>query len=139
MGLDDNVIFSDIQLYHSVQFSRSLMSDSFWSHGLQHVRLPCPSPIPGAYSNSCPTHQWCHPTISSSVCPLLLLSSVFPSIRAFSKESVLRIRQPKYPSFSISPSNEYSGLISFIYKAKFLFLWMKNLRLLIAVNILTIK
>ena len=91
------------------------MSDSFWSHGLQHARLPCPSPTPGAYSNSCPSHWWCHPTISSSVCPLLLLSSIFPSIRAFSKESVLHIRQPKYRSFSfsISPSNEYSGLISF--------------------------
>ena len=59
--------------------------------------------------------QWCHPTISSSV-SLLLLPSIFPSIRVFSKESVLQIRWPKYWSFSfnISPSNEYSGLISFI-------------------------
>ena len=58
--------------------------------------------------------QWCHPTISSSV-SLLLLPSIFPSIRVFSKESVLHIRWPKYWSFSfnISPSNEYSGLISF--------------------------
>ena len=51
----------------SVQFSRSVMSNSLWPHGLQHARLPCPSPIPRAYSNSCP--WWCYPTISSSVIP----------------------------------------------------------------------
>ena len=76
--------------------------------------LPCPSPSPGACSNSSPLSQWCHSTISSSVCPLLLLPSIFPSIRVFSNESALRIRWPKYWSFSfsLSPSNEYSGLIS---------------------------
>jgi len=84
--------------------------------GLQHARLPCPSPAPGTYSNSCPLSQWCHPTISYSLChPLLPLPSIFPSITVFSNESVLCIRWPKYWSFSfsISPSNEYSGLISF--------------------------
>ena len=88
------------------------MSDSLQPHGLQHVRPPCPSPTPRAYSNSCPLSQWCHPTISSSV---ILPPSIFPSIRIFSNESVLRIRWPKYWSFSfsITPSNEYSGLISF--------------------------
>ena len=77
-------------------------------------RLPCPSPTPRVYSNSCPLSQWCHPTISTCH-PLLLLPSVFPNIRVFSNESVLHIRWPKYWSFSfsISPSNEYSGLISF--------------------------
>ena len=74
--------------------------------------LPCPLATPGACSNSCPLSQWCHPTISSS-CRPLLLHSVLPSIRVFSKESVLRIRWPKCWSFSVSPSNEYSGLISF--------------------------
>ena len=76
--------------------------------------LPCPSPISRACSNSCLSSQWCHPTISSSVCPLLL-PSICPSIRVFANESVLRIRWPKYWSFifSISPSNEYSVLISF--------------------------
>ena len=90
------------------------MSDSLRPHGLQHARLPCPSPTPRAYSNSCPLSRWCHPTISSS-CPLLVLPLIFPSIRVFSDVSVLRIRWPKYWSFSfsISPSNEYSGLISF--------------------------
>ena len=53
----------------SVQFSRSVMSDSLWPHGLQHVRLPYPSPTHEACSNSCPTSQWWHPTISSSVIP----------------------------------------------------------------------
>ena len=90
------------------------MSDSLRPHGLQHARLPCPSPTPGARSHSCPSSQWCHPTISSSLGPLLLLPSIFSSIRVFSSESVLCIRRPKYWSFSfsISPSNEYSGLIS---------------------------
>ena len=91
------------------QFSCSVVSDSLRPHGLQHARLPCPSPTPRAYSNSCPsTHLiLCH--------PLLFLPSIFPSIRVFSKESVLRIRWPRYWSFSfsISPSNEYSRLISF--------------------------
>ena len=57
------------RLGKSVQFSRSVVSDSLWPPRLQHGRLPCPSPTPGAYSNSCPSSQWCHPTISSSVVP----------------------------------------------------------------------
>ena len=90
----------------SVQFSRSVSSNSLWLHGLQHARLPCPSPFPRAFSNSCPLSQWCHPTISSC-CPLLLLSSVFPSIRVFSNESVVCIRWPKYwtDSASVLPMN----------------------------------
>ena len=51
----------------TIQFSRSVMSDSLQPHGRQHARLPCPSPTPRACSNSCPSSQWCHPTISSSV------------------------------------------------------------------------
>ena len=67
------------------------------------------------FIHSCPLSRWCHPTISSSVVPLLLPPSIFPSIRVFTNESVLRIRWPNYWSFSfsISPSNEYSGLIFF--------------------------
>ena len=100
----------------SAQFSGSVVSNSLRPHGLQHARLPCPSPSPGAYSNSCASSWWCHPTIPSFVChPLFLLPSTFPRIRVFSNESVLHIRWPKYWnfSFSISPSNEYSGPISF--------------------------
>ena len=55
--------------FSSVQFSHSVVSDSTKPHGLQHARPPCPSPTPGAYSNSCPSSWWCHPTISSSVVP----------------------------------------------------------------------
>ena len=97
-----------------VQFSRSVVSNSLWPHGLQHARLPCQSPTPGAYSNSNPSSQGCHPTISFCR-PLHLLPSIFWNIRVFSSEYVLHIRWPKYWSFSfsISPSNEYSGLISF--------------------------
>ena len=88
---------------------------TLWPHGLQHTRLPCPSLSPRICWNSCPLSWWCHPTISYCCHPLLLLPSIFPSIKVFSNESFLLIRWPKYWSFrfSISPSNEYSGLISF--------------------------
>ena len=94
--------------------SCSVVSDPSRPHGLQHARLPCPSPSPGVCSNSCPLSWLCHPTVSSRH-SLLLLPSIFPSIRVFSNDSVLLIRWPKYWSFSfsISPSNEYPGLISF--------------------------
>ena len=90
------------------------MSDSSQPHGLQYDRLPCTSPTPGACSNSCPSSRWCHPTISFSIIPFPSRLQSFPSIRVFSTESILCIRWPKYWSFSfsISPSNEYSGLIS---------------------------
>ena len=92
--------------------SRSVLSDSLRPHGLQHARLPYPSPTPGACSDLCPSSRWCHPTILSSVVPFSL-PSVFPSIRVFSSESVLHIRWPEYWSFSISPPSAYSGLIFF--------------------------
>ena len=96
-------------------FCCSAMADSLQPHELQHARFPCPLPFPRGCSNSRPLSQWCHPAISSSVVSLLLLPSIFPIIRVFSNESVLCIRWPKYWSFSLStsPSNEYSGLISF--------------------------
>ena len=87
---------------------QSVMSDSLRPNGPQHVRLPCPSPSPGAWSNSCPSHL--------ILCrPLLILPLIFPSIRIYSNDSALRIRWPKYQSFSFStnPSKECSGLISF--------------------------
>ena len=66
----------------SVRFSRSVVSDSLQPHGLQHARPPCPSPTPGACSNSCPLSWWCHPTISSSVIPFTCLQS-FPASGSF--------------------------------------------------------
>ena len=96
-------------------FSCSVLSDSLRPHGLQHARLPCPPLSSRVCSSSCPLSQGCHAAILSSVRTLLLLPSIFPSIRVFSNEVVLRIRWPKYWSFSfsISPSNKHSGLISF--------------------------
>ena len=93
-------------------FSHSVVSDSLQPHGLQHTRLPCPSLTPRACLNSCSLSQWCiqpsHPLSFPSLPP-----SIFPSI--FSNESALHMRWPKYWSFSfsISPSNEHPGLISF--------------------------
>ena len=60
-----------------------VVSDSLWPHGLQHARLPCPSPSPGACLNSCSLSQWCHSTISFSAIPFFLLPSIFPSVRSF--------------------------------------------------------
>ena len=66
-----------------VQFSHSVVSDSLRPHELQHSRPPCPSPIPGVYSNSCPLSQWCHPTISSSVIPFSSCLQSFPASGSF--------------------------------------------------------
>ena len=66
-----------------VHFSHSVMSNSLRPHGLQHTRLPCPSRTPGAYSNSCPSRWWCHPTISSSVIPFSSCPQSFPASEFF--------------------------------------------------------
>ena len=87
------------------------MSDSLQFPGLQHARLPCPSLTPGVYLNSCPLSWWWHQTISSSAVPFSSCLWSFPASGSFPMRSVLCIRWPV--SFSISPSNEYSGLISF--------------------------
>ena len=65
------------------QFSHSVVSDSLWPHGLQHARLPCPSPTLRAYSNSCPSSWWCHPTISSFVVPFSFCLQSFPASGSF--------------------------------------------------------
>ena len=98
----------------SVQFSHSAVSDSLQPHRLQQTRPPCPSPTPKVYSNS--SIQLVMPSNHLVLChPHLLPAEIFPRIRVFSNESVLRIRWPKYWSFSfsISLSNEHPGLISF--------------------------
>ena len=97
-----------------VQFSHSVMSNSLRPHESQHARPSCSSPSPGVHSNSRPPSQWCHPAII--LChPLILLPSIPPSIKVFSNESTLCMRWPKYWSFSFSiiPSKEHPGLISF--------------------------
>ena len=92
------------------------MSDCLWLRGLEHARLPCPSPTPRACLNSCPLSLWCHSSISSSVISFSSGPQSFPASGFFPNDSVLCIRWPKYWtfSFSISPSNEYLGLISFM-------------------------
>ena len=99
----------------AVHFSHLVMSNSLWPHGLQHARLACPSSTPAVYSNSCPLRRWCHPTISSSVIPLSSHLQSCPASGSFPVSQLFRSGGPKYWSFSfsISPSNEYSGLISF--------------------------
>ena len=67
----------------SVQFSRSVVSNSLWPHELQHTRPPCPSPTPGVYPNPCPSSWWCHPTISSSVIPFSSCPQSFPASGSF--------------------------------------------------------
>ena len=102
-------------MHFSVQFSSVAQScPTLQPHGLQHARPPCPSPTPSllkfmSIGLVMPSNHLI------LCCPLLLLPSIFPSIKVFSNESALCIRWPKYWSFSftINPSNEYSGLISF--------------------------
>ena len=67
----------------SVQFSRSVMSDSLWPHEMQHSRPPCPSPTPGVHPNSCASSQWCHPAISSSVVPFSFCPQSLPASESF--------------------------------------------------------
>ena len=107
----------DVSIFYfeSVQFSRSVVSDSLRPHELQHSRPPCPPPTPGVHSDSRPLSLWCHPAISSLVIPFSSCPQSLPAISFFSNESTLRMRWPKYWSFSFSiiPSKGVLGLISF--------------------------
>ena len=104
-----------IPSFSSVQFSHSVVSNSLRPHESQHARPPCPSPTLRVYWNSCSSSQWCHSSHYILCRPLLLLPPIPPSIGVFSNESTLCMRWPKYWSFSfsISPSNEHPGLVSF--------------------------
>ena len=101
--------------FSSVQFSHSVVSDSLWPHGLQQTRLPCPLSTPRACSNSSPSSHWCHPTVSSPVIPFSSCLQSFLESGSFPMSQVIASGGEKYWSFSfsISPSDEYSGLISF--------------------------
>ena len=113
-------------LVSSVQFSRLVMSDSLWPHGLQHARLLCPSPAHGACSNSCPSSRWCHPTISSSVIPFSSLLQSFPASESFPMSQFFASGGQSIgvsASASILPMNiqdwfllEWAGLISLHFK-----------------------
>ena len=113
--LEDQVLPFVCCLFSSFQFSCSVMSDSLRPHGLQRARPPCPSPTPRVYSLM--SIKSVMPSNHLSLCrPLLLLPSILLSLRVFSSESGLSIMWSSIWSFSfsISPSNEYSGLISFM-------------------------
>ena len=90
----------------SVQFSHSVVSDCLWPHESQHTRPPCPSPTPGVHLNSCPSSQWCHPAISCSVVPFSSCRQSLPASGSFPRSQF-------FASGGVSPSTEYSGLISF--------------------------
>ena len=103
------------RVHSSAQFSCLVVSKSLWPHGLQYVRPPCPSPTPGIYSKLM-SIKLVMPSNHLILCRhLVLLPSIFPSIKDFSNESALCIGWAKYWSFSfsISPSNEHLGLLSF--------------------------
>ena len=91
------------------------MSNSLRPHGLQHSRLPCPSPTPRAYLNSCPLSQWCHSNISFSVIPFSSHLQSLPGSGSFPRSQFFASGGQSIGvfSFSIHPSNEYSGLTSF--------------------------
>ena len=76
----------------SVQFSRSVVSDSLWPHELPHARPPCPSQTPGVHPNQCPLSQWCHPTISSSVIHFSFCRQSFPASGSFESALVIMIK-----------------------------------------------
>ena len=123
----NNILEKLLYAYQSVQFSHSVRSDCLWPHGLHHTRLSCLSPTPRACSNSCPSSQWCHPTISSSAIPFS--SCIQSAYRAptnlgspsFSITSFCLFilfmgfsRQEYWSGLPfISPSNEHPRLISF--------------------------
>ena len=112
--------------FSSIQFSRSVMSDSLWPHGLQHARPPCPSPIPGVYPNSCPLSRWCHPTISSSVVPFSSHLQSFPVLGSFQMSQFFASAGQSIgvsASASVLPMNiqdwfplRWAGWISFQFK-----------------------
>ena len=93
--------------FSSVQFSCSVVSDSLRPHELQHTRLPCPSPTPGSYTNSCLLSGWCHPTISSFVIPLFSCPQSFPASGSFPmsqfSQSCLTLSNPLHCSCLENP------------------------------------
>ena len=99
--------------FNLVQFSHSVMSNALWPHGLQHAKFPCPSPTPGACSNSCASSRWCYTTISSSVVPFSSCLQSFPASGFFQWVSFLH-QVSKVLELQLQlQSFQYSGLISF--------------------------
>ena len=110
-----SAVSDSLPQFSSVQFTCSVVSDSLRPHESQHARPPSPSPTLRVHSNSRPSSRWCHPAISSSVVPFSSCPQSLPASVNSSNESTLHMRWPKYWSFSFSiiPSKEILGLISF--------------------------
>ena len=100
----------------SVQFSRSVVSNSLQPHESQHTRLPCPSPTPGACSNSCPWRWWCHPTSSSSVIPFSSCLQFFPSSESFPVSQLLASGGQSTMNIQNKFPLEWTSLISLLSK-----------------------
>ena len=107
-------LYTSVQ-FSSVQFSRSVVSDSLWPHELQHTRPPCPSPTPGVHPNPCPLSRWCHTTISSSVVPFSSCPQSFPASGSFQMSQLIWVSA----SISVLPMKtqdwsplEWTGWIS---------------------------
>ena len=111
----EHINILDHLYYESAQVSHSAVSDSLQPHESQHARPLCPSPTPRVHSDSCPSSPWCHLAISASVIPFSSCPQSLPSSGSFPMSQLFAWRWPKYWtfSFSISPSNEHPGLISF--------------------------
>ena len=117
----------------SVQFSRSVVSDSLWPHESQHARPPRPSPTPGVYSNSCPSSRWCHPAISSSVIPFSSCPQSLPASGSF-PVSQLFAWWPKCWSFSFSISLSNDVYICNIFPLWATSLWMTVSRFILSLQ-----
>ena len=114
-----NICQSPLSLF----FICSVMSNSLWSHGLQHTRLPCRSPFPRTYSNSCPLSGWCHPTISSSVIPFPSCLQSFPASGSFLRSQFLTSggqSNGSSASASVLPGNTQGWFPSGLTALKFL-------------------
>ena len=105
----------EIVEFSSVWFSRSVVSNTLWPHGLHHARFSCPSPSRRVCSNSCPSSWWCHPNISSSVIPFWPCLQSFPASGSFPMSQFFATggQNVGVSASTMSPSNEYSGLVSF--------------------------
>ena len=107
--------FPPLYIFYSVQFSRSVVSDSLRPHEPQHTRPPCPPPTPRVHPDPCPLSQWCYPTILSSEVPFSSCPQSFPASGSFQMSELFTSGGQNFGvfSFNISPSNEHPGLISF--------------------------
>ena len=140
-NIEYDVIVSDIIYFSSVQFSHSVVSDSLRPHESQHARPPCPSPTPGVHSNSCPSSQWCHPAISSSVVPFSSCPQSLPASESFPMSQLFAWGGQSIgvsASASVPPMNTqdwsslgWTGWISLrtpwtVWKGKMIGYWKRN-------------